>query len=60
MLTCRFVFSAIAILCSVGGVRAEPVDLVRVDKSERRLELMSAGKVVRSYAMALGANPEGH
>ena len=60
MLTSRFVLPAIAILASVGSASAEPVDLVKVDKSERRLELMSAGKVVRSYAMALGANPDGH
>ncbi|WP_244487866.1 L,D-transpeptidase family protein [Aminobacter sp. DSM 101952] len=40
--------------------RAEAVDLVRVDKSERRLELLSGDKVVRSYAVALGANPVGH
>nr|WP_246441311.1 L,D-transpeptidase family protein [Aminobacter aganoensis] len=40
--------------------RAEAVDLVRVDKSERLLELLSGDKVVRSYAVALGANPVGH
>ncbi|MDR7222487.1 L,D-transpeptidase family protein [Aminobacter aminovorans] len=39
---------------------ASEVDLVRVDKSERRLELLSGDKVVRSYAIALGANPLGH
>ncbi|MBB6467012.1 murein L,D-transpeptidase YafK [Aminobacter lissarensis] len=56
----RFVVLILAILASAGGARAEPVDLVRVDKSERRLELLSGDKVVRSYAMALGANPVGH
>jgi murein L,D-transpeptidase YafK len=48
------------IIASVGGACADPVDLVRIDKSERRLELLSGEKVVRSYAMALGANPVGH
>ncbi|MBE1202943.1 L,D-transpeptidase family protein [Aminobacter carboxidus] len=60
MQTSRFVVPILAILSSAGGVRAEPVDLVRVDKSERRLELLFGDKVVRSYAMALGANPVGH
>ncbi|MBT1155436.1 L,D-transpeptidase family protein [Aminobacter anthyllidis] len=60
MQTSRFVVPAIAILASVGGACADPVDLVRVDKSERRMELLSGDKVVRSYAMALGANPVGH
>lgn len=36
------------------------IDLVRVHKSERRLELVSGEAVVRSYPVALGANPVGH
>ncbi|BDY06073.1 L,D-transpeptidase family protein [Ferrimonas sp. YFM] len=36
------------------------VDLVRVDKSEGRMELVGQGEVVRSYAVAFGANPQGH
>lgn len=39
---------------------APAVDLVRVDKSERRMELLLEGEVVRTYAIALGANPIGH
>jgi murein L,D-transpeptidase YafK len=39
---------------------AERVDLVRVDKSERRLDLIGDGKVVRSYGIALGGDPIGH
>lgn len=43
------------------SARAEPaIDLVRVHKSDRKLELVSGEKVVRSYAVALGANPVGH
>jgi len=38
----------------------EKVDLVRVHKAERRLELIGDGKVLRSYGVALGANPTGH
>jgi murein L,D-transpeptidase YafK len=37
-----------------------PVDLVRVDKSDRRMELLSKGEIVRSYSISLGGNPIGH
>ncbi|KQU66847.1 hypothetical protein ASC75_09565 [Aminobacter sp. DSM 101952] len=60
MLTGRFALPFLALFASASMARAEAVDLVRVDKSERRLELLSGDKVVRSYAVALGANPVGH
>jgi murein L,D-transpeptidase YafK len=34
-------------------------DRVRVDKSERRLELLRQGKVIAAYPVALGRSPEG-
>ena len=37
----------------------EAVDLVVVDKSERRLELRKDGRMSRSYAISLGGNPLG-
>lgn len=43
-----------------GPARAQKVDFVRVFKAERRLELISKGEIVRSYAIALGGNPIGH
>ena len=39
---------------------ADKVDFVRVDKSERRMELLAKGQVLRTYSIALGANPIGH
>lgn len=36
------------------------VDLIRVDKSARRMELLGAGQVIRSYRISLGSNPRGH
>ncbi len=36
------------------------IDKVFVDKSERRLQLLSADKVIKSYPIALGGNPIGH
>ena len=35
-------------------------DLVIVDKSERRLELLKDGRVFRSFDIALGMRPAGH
>ncbi|MER9406723.1 L,D-transpeptidase family protein [Mesorhizobium caraganae] len=37
----------------------ERIDLVRVDKSERRLHLIGAGKLLRRYSIALGGDPVG-
>lgn len=42
-----------------GGPLPAP-DLIRVDKSERRMELLRGGEVVRSYRVSLGPNPVGH
>ncbi|WP_203142926.1 L,D-transpeptidase family protein [Marinobacter mangrovi] len=36
------------------------VDLVKVDKSERKLYLIDDGTVVKEYDVAFGANPKGH
>ena len=36
------------------------IDKVFVDKSERRLQLLSGGQVIKSYPVALGGNPIGH
>ena len=41
-------------------VISNSIDLVLVYKSDRLLQLKSKGRVVRSYAIALGAQPEGH
>ncbi|WP_308642618.1 L,D-transpeptidase family protein [Mesorhizobium sp. GbtcB19] len=37
----------------------QKVDLVRVEKSQRQLQLIGAGKVLRSYDIALGGDPVG-
>ncbi|MER8695858.1 L,D-transpeptidase family protein [Mesorhizobium opportunistum] len=48
------------ILLAFPALAAEKVDLVRVHKAERWLELIGDGKVVRSYGIALGGAPVGH
>ncbi len=39
---------------------ASQVDLVKVDKSKRRMYLMAQGEVVKEYRIALGKSPKGH
>ena len=51
---------ALALCAAVSAGAADKADLVRVDKSERRLELLHKGTVLRSYRVALGNAPEGH
>jgi murein L,D-transpeptidase YafK len=38
----------------------EKVDLVRVQKAERRMQLLAGETVVKEYKIALGARPIGH
>ena len=36
------------------------VDLVKVDKSDRKMYLIGDGNIIKVYSIALGANPKGH
>lgn len=51
---------AVAVLAVAAGPAFAAVDLVRVHKSERRLELLENGEAIRRYAIALGGDPVGH
>lgn len=54
------VVGLLALLCLPCSAFDQPrIDLVRVVKSQRILELRSGGTVVRSYGIALGGNPVG-
>lgn len=55
-----FVLAALLSPCAAGAAPGEKIELVRVYKSERLMELVSEGKPVRSYSIALGDNPIGH
>ena len=35
-------------------------DLIKVDKSDRQMQLLRSGEVIASYQIALGDAPEGH
>ncbi|TKT81469.1 L,D-transpeptidase family protein [Aquamicrobium sp. LC103] len=53
--------AAFLALSTLGAASAEPkVDLVLVEKAERRMDLMSGEMIVRSFDIALGGNPIGH
>jgi murein L,D-transpeptidase YafK len=56
---CAFA-TAFCLLVLAGKAACADVDLVRVDKSARQMELVSEGLVLRTYSIALGANPLGH
>lgn len=53
-------YPAAGALMPVNATPLPYVSRVVVHKSERRLELMSGGQVLRSYKVALGLVPEGH
>lgn len=53
-------FPKLALTPESGGVKAiGKADMIRVDKSDRRLDLLRGGKVVATFAVALGRSPEG-
>ena len=60
----RALLAALILAGALGPAAATPgtadVDLVLVEKSERRLSLLDEGSVIRTYTVALGANPIGH
>ena len=57
----RILLMIAAWLAALSSAHAvDKIDLVRVDKSERRMELVAKGQVLRSYSVALGGNPVGH
>lgn len=48
------------ILLLLGFSAKADIDLVRVDKSERKMYLLSGTQVVKQYDISLGAKPLGH
>lgn len=59
-MTIRRLLALLTLLVAGTSAAGTPrVDLVRVDKSERSLSLLSGGKVVRQYRIVLGRSPVG-
>ena len=51
---------AVMLTLSAGAAEEGMIDGIVVEKSQRRMDLMSGDRVVRSYEIALGSTPEGH
>ena len=51
--------AAVVLISTARAAALGAVDRIVVDKSERRINLMSGGALVRSYEIALGSAPEG-
>lgn len=66
LIICLFIISTYAIIfCASANAQLhsfdrDSVDLVVIYKSDRLLQLKSKGRVVRSFDVALGAQPEGN
>lgn len=56
----RFILTSLLLFVAQVTWAEEPVDLVRVLKAERKLQLISNGKVQHEFTIALGGNPVGH
>lgn len=52
--------AALVLTFTSGLASASTIDLVRVSKGQRTLELLSGETVVKTFTIALGANPVGH
>jgi murein L,D-transpeptidase YafK len=60
--------AGVVILATAGSLFCSPrplpagtrADLVLIEKKDRRLSLLSRGRVLRSYRVSLGPNPVGH
>lgn len=50
----------ILLLASSSFASEKAIDYVLVKKTKRTLQLLSQGKVIKEYTIALGANPVGH
>jgi len=57
---CLYVIGLIFLLSPIPAPAETKVDLVIVKKSERRLDLVKSGKVIKAFPITLGAHPRGH
>jgi len=49
----------IALQKEIFALQKEPADKILIEKKERRLTLISKGKMLKTYKIALGGNPDG-
>lgn len=55
-----YITAAITFAATTSSPPTNQVDLVQVIKSKHQLLLLSKGKILRQYKIALGSNPLGH
>lgn len=56
----RYVLGLAMLLAMLPAQAAAAIDKVLVHKAERRLEVISAGQVIKQYRISLGRQPVGH
>lgn len=56
----RYVLGLAMLLAILPAQAAPTIDKVLVHKAERRLEVISAGQVIKQYRISLGRQPLGH
>jgi murein L,D-transpeptidase YafK len=56
----RVVFAVLLLSLTATAVAPDKADRILILKSERKLQLMHAGKVFKTYKVALGPRPIGH
>ncbi len=50
----------LALILLLPSIAYSAVDLVKVDKSERKMYLIENGVTLKEYSVSLGGNPQGH
>jgi murein L,D-transpeptidase YafK len=60
MLRLSFAALLLAAMPHATGRPGPQADFILVDKSDRQMTLYAQGKVLKSYRIVLGGNPEGH
>lgn len=50
----------LAFILLLPSIAYSAVDLVKVDKSERKMYLIENGATLKEYSISLGGNPQGH
>jgi murein L,D-transpeptidase YafK len=56
----RVIVSLLILIAPISVSAKETADLVRVFKSERKIQLIAKGQVIREFPIALGGKPVGH
>jgi murein L,D-transpeptidase YafK len=55
----KYIFAILSVFISFASYAAEKIDHVVINKADRKMELLSDSKVIKTYDIMLGANPVG-